>query len=278
MPLPWKASSITPRVWLIAGVLLLSVVLIAGGVWAFAAVKNSYFVTGTTPVDESARAYRQGVSALSADQTGTAVALLEEAVKLDPANSQAKSALASATASASGGSGDRAVPAKPGGNSGGSSPTKPGAVPAPVGPAPVKVAPDSVWLTRIDPVKLLPPGFGGYTMGQAQLTGQNDASVGGQPRAASAPAGAITWRVRDSQSQAEAAAVVSAYGKSKFSHGSTPLIVNGVNAYYGADGAGSAVVAYTRGRYVFEVVVIAKQPAISQDVAENAAAAFVTNP
>jgi hypothetical protein len=246
------------RVLLNGAVTVVALALIIVGLWAFTSPKKTPEVVPTvqlSPAQQSAQAYSEGIKALSAEQTGTAVTLMEKALKIDPTNSDAKKAL------------DRLKKLTPV-----DSPSTPRTVPSKVTAAP------GVWSKKLALKSLLPTAFPGYSVGGAEQGGPSDANVSATSDQAGSPVANILWTVHDLATSSKANAFLASVSKKLYSKNAAQVRVNDVTAYFGTDGRRFATVAYVRGRYAFEVVVTADAPAGARGSASAAAAAFATNP
>ena len=209
--------------------------------------------------------YDKAVAALSAEDTATAIVLLEQAVTTDPANTAAKSKLAelkkpSQTPSPS--------VSSPGGGSGSTS-VAPEA-PEPSGPDP--------FLADIELKKLLPTAMAGFWLGSAQIIAP-DATLSGGPTATGSSVKNIVWAVHDRGTEKAAQAFIDNVSKGLYSQDAAAVNVRGVTGYFGTDGTRFATIALRRGRYVFEVVLtFSGTPAEVRALAEIAAASFPSTP
>jgi hypothetical protein len=212
-----------------------------------------------SPAQQSQDAYQQGVAALSSDQTATAAALFNKALTLNPNNSAAKKALDSMTSTKK-----TSTPV--------SNPatTKPAAKPKATDPFLTKVA---------DIGELLPKSFSDYSLGARQKLG-GDASVTGNPNAASAAASNITWAVHDRKSSAGAKAFVAKTTKKLYAKNAATVTIAKHSGYFGTDGTHFASAVVARGRYVFEVTLTSKSgpPSALKALALQAAGAFPSAP
>jgi hypothetical protein len=246
-----------------ATVLILAAVI--GGIYAFSAPRHPAPSSSTqlTPSQLSKKAYQQGLKALSSKDTTGAIALFERAVTYDPHNSSAKKAMKDAKtqqASQQTGSASSTQSVK-------NSSTNSG---APQGPDP--------WATALSPRSLLPKAFTDYALGSAQADGP-DATVGGSPTKAAAKVTSVVWSVHDCATPAKSASFLQSVTKSLYPKDAAAVPVNGVSAYFGTDGTRFASVAFSRNRYVFEVVLTSTDaPSSAKGLAEQAAAVFPTKP
>lgn len=177
-------------------------------------------------------------AALSQNQTATALALANKALKADPNNATAKRVIDTA----------QAPPATETPVSGGQPAEEPAAPPA--GPYAKAVK---------DLGTLLPSSYGTWSKGRVTVQG-SDALVTFEPslkdRAARATVTRAAVYAHDMGSEAKAQAYVKNAVKRPYSVDAQPVRVGIVDSgYFGTNGAGVAAVAFARGRYAFEVVV-----------------------
>lgn len=246
------------------GVTVLILALVIFGLWAFTAPSNKPSTPPTitlSPQQQAQKAYDEGVSALSKDQTGTAIALFEKALTLDPNNASAKAALDRAKNSSS----------NSGSSTTGSSTTK--TPPKKKTPAPV-----SAWDKKIDVKTLVPTSFPDYSLARVESGAVGDADISGTPSKNGTGITTVVWHVRDYVTDAKAAQFLTLTTKKLYPNDGAQVVVNGANAYFADDGNVLASVEYTRGRYVFEVIVTAHNPGTIKDFAVQAASAFPTQP
>ena len=243
------------------------------GVWALTAQPESRDtqITAIDSEEESRLLFEQALAALESDDASAAVALLERAVTLNPLNMAARSRLELISGGgSSSGEGEDA-------NDSGGSTSDEG---SDSGEAPTD--PDEGFLDPIsDLILLLPASVEGYDMG-APLATQADAQITAEAqRSGSAAEIRIsTFHVHDLGDKATAEAFVANQIQTAFSENSADVMVNGVDAYFGTDGANLAVVSLSRGRFAMEVIV-AVQPGVSPgavlDLVVEAAEAFPTS-
>ena len=251
------------RLWVSGGATALILAMVIFGLWAFTAPSSKPTVPPTislSPAQQSQNAYKDGMDALSKDQTGTAIAFFEKALSLDPKNADAQKALDNAKKSSSNNTSTN--------NNGSSTSHTATVTPAPVGAWDKKVALKSV----------LPTSFPDFTLGHTEQGSKTDADVSANPLRRNAVA-TIVWSVHDQGTAAKAAKFLANVTKKLYTKDSAVVAVNDVaNAYFGTDGSDFACVAYTRGHYVFEVILTSQQPATAKDLATQAAAAFPIKP
>ena len=251
----------------VAGTVVLMGVIMFG-VWALTAQPESRDtqITAMGAEEESRLLYEQALAALESDDASAAVALLEKAVTLDPLNTAARARLEFI----SGGGSSSGENSDPNGSDEGSDS---GETPA---------DPDEGFLDPIsDLVLLLPASVEGYDMGSPLAT-QVDAQVTAEAqRSGSAAEIRIsTFHVHDLGDTTTAEAFVANQIQTAFPENSANVTVNGVDAYFGTDGASLAVVSLSRGRFAMEVIA-AIQPGTSPgsvlDLVVEAAEAFPTS-
>jgi len=260
----------SPRVrFLVSGaVTILILALVIFGLWAFTTPKNQAVTPQTitlSPAQQSDKAYQDALKALSLEQTGTAIGLLQKAVRLNPANTAAKKALADATSSSAGTSNSSST-------TGSTSTTK----------KPAKKttpATASGWNAKIKLLTLVPYSFTDYAVSgaEAQANGTS-ADISATANKPSATVTTIEWTVLDRGTAAKATSFITSVSKKAYPLTPATVAVNGVNAYFGTNKVGLGTVAYTRGRYAFEVIITSKNPANDQATAVQAASVFPTQP
>lgn len=219
-----------------------------------------------TPSEQSARVFADAIEKLkSGDETG-AVTALRQAVALDPENEQARTEL------------DRIVREREA-QSGGSNNGTNGGDDDPDDPA--DPGDDSAFNQPVaDLTVLLPVTVDGYELGMVVAQGP-DAQVPADPTGDGATEGVrrALYSVHDRETATDAQAFVNNVTKTAFPENASTVQINGVDAYFGTDGARFATVSYSRGRYVFEVIITAEDtaPGALVDIAIEAASAFPTS-
>lgn len=245
---------------------LVTVVVLAGVIYGVSALasrdRSEPPGAATDAATSSELAMSRAREALRAGDTTAAVAVLEEAARLDPDNTAVKKAL------------DEARKASD-------------AAKEPVAPSPDPEAPDDTlkpddpgFLTEIDDlVSLLPPEVPGFFLGAASDS-VADATVSGTPNTGSGTASRALWTVHDRKNARDAAAFLGAVSRSLYPEDGAEIVVDGTKAYFGTDGERFATVAYVRGRYAFEVVLtsISGDPARLRVEAVDAAKSFPDAP
>ncbi len=210
-----------------------------------------------TAAQRSRLAVLKGREALASGDMSAAVELFDEALKLDPANTEARQALASATASV-----DTAPDRRPD-----ASAAEPDDAVRPS---------DPVFSTEIEDITLLlPASVSGFVLGSVSK-GEQDVTVAGSPASSDIRASRALWTVHDRGSAKAAEAFVSSVSKHLYPKDAAEPVVDGAKAYFGTDGTRFATLVYVRGRYVFEVVLTAASgaPKSLLGEAKSAAAAF----
>ena len=249
-----------------ATVVVIALVIIA--LWAFGSPRKTTPPTiMLSPQQRSQQALDQGLAALSKEQTGTAIELFQSAITMNPDNAAAKDALAKAKSGTSSNSNSGSSTTGSSSTGGSSTTTKT----APVAPA-------STWEGKLDLAKLVPRAYPDESLGGVSKS-ESDIVVTGSPSKQGATVTKIAWAVHDRGTDVAAADFIKNVSKSVYGHDPASLTINGTPAYFGTDGRQFATVAFTRGRYVFEVVVTTTQPpADVQAFAQGAAAAFPSAP
>jgi hypothetical protein len=227
-------------VWVALGVVALAAVVYLGGALT-PDEQGSAPSTKLTPELEAQKFARDAESALSANDTDTAVTLAQRALKTDPNNVQASTILARAAAKSE-------LTDPPAEDAGDSAPEK------------------SQYLSEVkDLPSMLPPRISGWVAGQV-VDVAPDALVTYQPAvgsSADAQAKRAVFSVHDMKSSAKAEQFLQEVAKVAYAQSTAAVAVGSVKkAHFGTDGAGTAVVAFARGRYAFETLVVA-EPGVS---------------
>ena len=193
--------------------------------------------------DESTSLYEQALKALASNDETAAVILLQKAIALDSTNTAARDELTKIV-------GARASEQSKSGNDS----EDVGATDPPDGPV---GNPDEGFTEAVEDLgTLLPASLEGYEFGMVTEFG-SDANVSADPTD-SGPVDVITrvlFSVHDLQDPDTAKSFITSVTKVAFPENSAEVTVNGVPAYFGTDGARFATVAFSRGRFVFEVIV-----------------------
>lgn len=247
----------------VAGVLLL-----AGVILAVSALSNpdtgDVSSLALTPQEESADFFDQAVAALASGETTEAADLLRLALVSDPDNSAARDELnriyvATPTPSSSS-SPDNNLP---GSNPPASNPTEPNTT--------------GFDKPQADMGVLLPTTLIDYQLGE-RVVMAGEAQVPADPTAG-ASLGVVRralFSVHDRETTAAAKEFVTSVSKVAYPKNPQTITVNGVPAYFGTDGEIFAVVAFSRGRYAFEVILSSESgaPSALLNMAVKAAEAF----
>lgn len=221
----------------------------------------------TTSAAELARA------ALAADPNNAKAKALLDTVQEQPATDTAQPGTGSTGSSTNTGSGT-------GGSGGGSSNNSGSNPPVPLKPGDPNAKADAGFTSKIgDIAALLPKSFSGYDLGRAAPLG-SDVTLAGTASSSSAAASHVLWAVHDMSTQKGAAGFITKTSSVSYGQDKSTVSIDGAVAFFGTDGTRFATVAYTRGRYVFEVVVTGNDvpPASLKSFAAKAAAAFPDTP
>lgn len=250
------------RVAVLAG----SVAGLAVLIFAFAALQ------ARTPVEPRAQAQSRLLSAQasealrSGDET-LAAALAERALKLDTGNSEAAGvteqvAERRSTRAAGGGSGAGDEPPRQDSEPG--KPSEDG---------------DALFAGSIEDLSLLlPDAFDDYAFG-VPVALEGEASISASAPRKSGPT-RILWAIHDAGEERAAQEFKNDTSRQLYGSDARDVQIDGADAYFGTDGMRFATVVYSRGRYVFEVLVSGTDdaPADYRDVAVDAAQAFGDDP
>lgn len=248
------------------------VALLAAVIFGVSALSGPRDATGpnlpqtTLPASDSGDLYADAMDALASGETTRVVELLERALIADPSNAQARAELDRITR-------DPALAAEPGGP--GNATGEPS---APPDESPAVTNPDAGFTSPVADVGvLLPESVPGYELALAVVVGP-DASVAADP-VEGGPVGTVRralFTVHDRATPDAADAFLRDVTRIAYPNDSANVTVDGVSAYFGTDGTRFAVVAYKRGRFVFEVVVTTagQSPAALRDATVSAARAF----
>ena len=260
-----KASGINPTLKrvLVTAIAATGLALVIFGISAISSAQKPGETRASTqqlsPETRSELLAQRALAAVSKDATLTARSLAGSALKLDPANQTARRVIARLDESSRVAAPVRSAPARPDS----STPTPVGKV-TPKGET--ELTPEERLLRAIfgekasdvrDTSLKLPPGVAGTVVELG-----SDALVTFTPVRGSDIEGSIvraTLTVHDRGDVAKAGVFVASVDKKVFPGDGSTLKVGVANGYFGTDGARLAVVAFPRGRYVFEVVVYAQQ-------------------
>jgi hypothetical protein len=215
-----------------------------------------------TKAQQSEQAYQAAEAALASDETTKAVILLQRAVALDPANTLAQTRLETLLKSST---------KKPTSTGSNTASTTPGGSSTTTPTTPIDFA-----QAVSDLNSLLPTKATGYVVGTASAMGA-DATVSGDSEGASAVRYA-EWTVHDRKTPSAATQFVTGVSRSLYTKDSADVTVAGTAAYFGTDGVRLANVSFARGRYAFELTLVAENgsPGSLQQQAIKAAEAFPT--
>lgn len=252
-----KGTRFTRRQLVIYGVAAVGLAAVIFGIAAISAPKSSPTTAPSTQLAtavRSAELAQDASQALSKNETATALALAKQALKLDPANADAKRVIDEASApaeAASGGSGT-----KSGGTSAGSTST---AAPAP------KPADSTAFLKPVDDLAtLLPVSVSGWTAGSVVVQG-GDALVTFEPKKGTPTSTQVVRAlvsVHDRETADQAKVFITKVDKRVYAEDGATVVVGVVpDAAFGTDGAKVAATAFARGRFAVEVLVTA-QPGV----------------
>lgn len=260
--MPAPANTRVRRVALLAG----SAAGLALLIFVFAALQAR--TPGEPQSSEQSRLLSsQASEALRSGDETLAAALAERALRLDTRNSDAASVVEQvakrrSTRAARGGSEERDQPD--------GQDQEPGQPPA---------NPDSAFADPIPGLEtLLPQTFDGYAFG-APVAFEGEASISASASRKSGPT-RILWAIHDAGEERAAKEFTKETSRQLYGSDSRDVEIDGADAYFGTDGMRFATVVYSRGRYVFEVLVsgTGDAPAHYRDVAVNAAMAFGDEP
>lgn len=129
-----------------------------------------------------------------------------------------------------------------------------------------------------EPAALLPQSFDGYTFGMPVAL-EGEVSVSASASRKTGPT-RILWAIHDVRSKAGAQEFMNGTSRQLYGSDAQDVDIEGADAYFGTDGMRFATVVYSRGRYVFEVLVSGTDdaPAGYRDVAVGASMAFEDTP
>ena len=215
--------------------------------------------------DESTRLYEQALEALASNDETAAVILLQKAIALDSTNTAARDELTKIV-------GARASEQPKSGNDSEDMPESPDS------PDDLIENPDEGFTEAVEDLgALLPASLEGYEFGMVTVLG-SDANVSADPTS-SGPVDVVTralFSVHDLQNPDAAKSFIASVTKVAFPENSADVTAGGVPAYFGTDGARFATVAFSRGRFAFEVILTTDSgaPGTLLDLSVVAAAAF----
>jgi len=189
-------------------------------------------------IERSQSMYDDALAELASGDATAAAQLLTRAIELDPNNKAAAKKLAEL---------DTAEPTQP-------TPVEPtGTVKPPADPNAGYTSPVA------DLATLLPKAATGYDMSQPLVTGTDAQITGEGVRSGPMPGvRTATFFVHDMGSTEAAESFVDNQTHTAFPSNAADVTVNGLKAYFGTDGDQIAVIAYSRGRFAFEVILAAR--------------------
>jgi hypothetical protein len=228
--------------WLAVSVVVLAVVILGSSMLSDPGDPPEETPSATlAPLDEATLALDRARAALASGDTTAAIAALEEALRLDPDDRDARALLDET----------RAVVAD------GASSVEQTSTDVSTGD-PGGLTPDDPAFSKAtdDLAGLLPAQVSGFVLGATVVTTE-DAAVSGTPATGSERSNRVLLTVHDRKTPKAAAAFVDSVSRSLYPEDSEHVVVDGAKGYFGTDGKRFATVVYVRGRYVFEVVATA---------------------
>lgn len=215
-----------------------------------------------TEIAEQSRAlYQQALEAERSGDTTRALEMAGSAVKLDPANAEARELLDRVSR--------QSAPTSPSTPSTATTDTSPTA------------QSDALFLKAYKPLsRLMPKSAVGFDLGSYAEV-DTEVTMSGSPTEGGQPVSVVLWAVHDFGTAAKATKFVSRVKTGAFTKNKATLSVDGVKAYFGTDGIRFATVAFARGRYAFEVIattVKGAKPVQAKSIALEAARAFPDTP
>lgn len=214
--------------WALAGVAVLAAVVFgASALWPNSASNEPSAGPGEYLASKASAALESG-------DTTAAIGFAERALAVDASNAEAKQVLTAARK-------QDPVAEEP--------PT------SSEQPDPVEPAPDDAFLEPLaEPRALLPSSFDGYAMGAPVVTA-DQVTVQGTATQEDATVTSIIWTIHDAGGARGATSFISKTSKVLYAKDAVMHQVDGASVYVGTDGTHYASAVYTRGRYVFEVLV-----------------------
>jgi hypothetical protein len=247
--------------WTLAAVLALALVIF--GISALSSPdEDGGASTVASTAEESDKFYEDARAALESGDTTAAIALLKQAVELDPDNQEARTLLDQLTrlTETSDGDGDPVTIIDTDGGDGdlgdgnGTDPGGDGLIDDP----------DEGFLDEVgDLATLLPPAVDGYTFG-TPLTGEESSVLPLDPIAGlvDSEISRVLVSVYDRETVEGADEFLVTVSKVAYPDDvDEAVVIEGVGAYFGTDGGRLATAVFARGRYVFEVVVTVPEAA-----------------
>jgi len=256
-----SGSPLRRALWIGIGVLALAGVIFAGGALTSSRSRESAPPSKLSAAVEAERHARDALAALSREETAAALALADRALELDSNNVTANRVVSRAKQVA-----EKRVPSQEidaRSDNPGDTPSDP----APSGAPPSSDPPptqnlDEGYTDKVsDLAGLLPSSVSGWVSGQV-VAQSPDALVTLDP-AKGSPGSSMALRavvsVHDMETPAKADDFVAKVSKRTYSKDGTTVTAGVVpDAYFGTNGTGVAAVAFSRGRFAFDVVVPAK--------------------
>jgi len=250
-----SGSSLRRALWTGIGVLALAGVIFAGGALSSSRSRESAPPSKLSAAIEAERHARNALAALSREETATALALADRALGLDSKNATANRVISRAKQAA-----EESVPSRELDTRDipeNASPTDP----APSDPLPSQNLDEGYTEKVGDLTVLLPGSVTGWVSGQV-VAQSPDALITLDP-AKGSPASPKALRavvsVHDMETPAKARDFVAKVTKRTYGKDGAAVnagVVSG--AYFGTNGTSVAVVAFSRGRFAFDVVVPAR--------------------
>lgn len=240
-------------------------VVLAGVVFAGAALTSPKrseppsggpVLTELGPGERAAALVGEARKALASGDASAALAFAQDALALDPGNSDASTLVDEIRGrDADGGGATEPIPTAPD---------------------------DDPFLARVDPRKLLPAAAEGYSFG-TPLSDKTDAEVSAEPiegSNAAATVARVQFAVHDRATAATADTYIATVSKKVYGKDVTQATIHGAPAYVATDGTRLAAVVFVRGRYVFEVIATVRSgdPAGIRALSVAAAKAFPATP
>ena len=241
-----KVGALLSRRWVryAMGVVALALVITVGSALAVSfnksRVSNPEAIVLSSPASESQKLYDEAQSAQASGDTTQAIVLLNRAVALNPANSNAKTMLAQIKRSKS----TSVATSTPPGGSGSQTPTS-----APVDTSYLEAVPDVA--------VMLPPTIKDYRLAGLAPADKSDVEAPYEPASGSANAGKVSLMVvavHDFGTAAAANEFVNTAAKA-YPKNVASVKIGNLNGKFGTDGRKVASVSFARGRFAFEVSV-----------------------
>lgn len=261
----------------------ITVVVLAGviiGITAFgpgASTQSPIPAPITQPPATSGQLLQQAQIAAASGDTTAAADLAKQALAADPNNAEAQKLVDSLQAAENTPTASGQTPPSTNPPTGGGTTPPP---PASLKPGDPNPAADAGFSGNVSNLSLLlPKSFDSYSLGFPSKSGK-DVVLSGTAASANDPATHVLWAVHAVGSQAAARSFIDKTTAQTYPSDKSTAVVDGAVVYFGTDGTRFATVSYTRGRYVFEVVVTGNgvAPKTLKSLAVKAAAAFKDAP